>query len=305
MSRPSPHLFKILFSLAFTLCILLPAQAEDRIDCSSIDSKILHRAVRYCVEVPAGYDDAKTRRYPVLYFLHGLGDNEQTLFRTGGWTLIEDLRKQHKISEFLIVAPDGGRSFFINSADGKVRYSDFFIQEFLPAIEKKYRVAGGRGGRAISGISMGGYGALRFAFAYPQLFSSVSAQSPALILESPKSLNAASQSGSPLVRTLADVFGSPINTAHWDATSPFVLARKNAAGLHRLAIYFNCGQSDDYGFEKGAAALDRQLSAEHITHEYHSYPGDHSLNYFLLHFSETLEFHSRAFEAARRGAASE
>jgi enterochelin esterase-like enzyme len=75
------------------------------------------------------------------------------------------------------------------------------------------------------------------------------------------------------------------------------LARKNATGLRRVAIYFNCGQSDDYGFEKGAAALDRQLSEEHIAHEYHPYPGDHSLNYFLLHFSETLEFASKNFAA--------
>jgi len=284
-----------LLAAAISVFVLPSAQAADRIDCSSLESKILHRAVRYCVEVPSGYDDAKDRHYQVLYFLHGLGDDEQTLFKTGGWTLIEDLRKQKKIGEFLIVAPDGGRSFFINSADGKVRYSDFFIQEFMPAIEKKYRVVAGRSGRAISGISMGGYGALRFAFAYPQLFSSVSAQSPALILESPKTLNAASQSGSPLVRTLGNVFGSPIDAAHWDANSPFVLARKNATGLRRVAIYFNCGQSDDYGFEKGAAALDRQLTEEHIPHEYHPYPGDHSLNYFLLHFSETLEFASKSF----------
>jgi S-formylglutathione hydrolase FrmB len=298
MSQAFRRLLKILLALTAGLCVLRPAQAEDRIDCSSIESKILHRAVRYCVEIPSGYDDAKSRRYPVLYFLHGLGDDEQTLFKTGGWTLIEDLRKQKKIGEFLIVAPDGGRSFFINSADGKARYSDFFVQEFVPAIEKKYRVVAGRSGRAISGISMGGYGALRFAFAYPPLFSSVSAQSPALILESPRSRNAAAQSGSPLIRTLGNVFGSPIDTAHWDANSPCVLARKNVAGLRRLAIYFNCGQSDDYGFEKGAAALDRQLSEEHIPHEYHPYPGDHSLNYFLLHFSETLEFHSKAFSAA-------
>ena len=296
MARAHRHLPKILFVLAIGLCVLRPAQAEERIDCSGIESKILHRGVRYCVEIPSGYD-AGTRRYPVLYFLHGLGDDEQTLFRTGGWTLIEDLRKQKKIGEFLIVAPDGGRSFFINSADGKVRYSDFFTQELMPAIEKKYRVVPGRSGRAISGISMGGYGALRFAFAYPQMFSSVSAQSPALILESAKTLNTAAQSGSPLVRTLANVFGSPIDTAHWDANSPFVLARKNMTGLRRLAIYFNCGQSDDYGFEKGAAALDRQLSVEHITHDYHAYPGDHSLNYFLLHFSETLEFASKHFAA--------
>src|SRR5882672_11389414 len=121
-----------------------PATAQSRIDCSALNSRILKRAVRYCVFVPSGYDAGAShkppQRYPVLYFLHGLGDNEQTLFNSGGWTLLDDLRKQHKIGEFLIVAPEGGRTFYVNSADGSVRYSDFFLQEFIPHIENKYRI---------------------------------------------------------------------------------------------------------------------------------------------------------------------
>ena len=133
---------------------------------------------------------AKMRlRYPVLYDLHGLGDNEQSLMNTGAWSLIQDLREQHKIGEFLIVTPDGGRSFYINSRDGRERYSDFFLQEFMPTIEHRYRVRAGRNSRGITGMSMGGYGALRFAFAYPQLFSSVSAHSAALVAEPPRPSN--------------------------------------------------------------------------------------------------------------------
>jgi S-formylglutathione hydrolase FrmB len=275
-------------------------RAFAQIDCSSLDSRILKRPVRYCVQLPTNYATAKDAhgqlaRYPVLYFLHGLGDNEQTLFKTGGWTLIEDLRERQKIGNFLIVAPEGRTSFYINSADGKDRYSDFFLEEFMPFIEKKYRVKPGHAGRAIGGISMGGFGALRMAFAYPQLFSSVSAQSPALILDSPQNINAAARSGSPVVRALTGVFGNPIDVAHWQANNPFVLAKKNRAPLRNLAIYFNCGRNDDYGFEKGSAALDKQLTEEHIQHEYHSYSGDHSLTYFLSHLGETMEFHSRAF----------
>ena len=97
--------------------------------------------------------------------------------------------QQHKLGEFLIVAPEGRRSFYINSADGSVRYSDFFLQEFMPLIETKYRIKKGRSNRGISGISMGGYGAIRFAFSHPELFSSVSAQSAALITESPQELD--------------------------------------------------------------------------------------------------------------------
>ena len=283
----------------FLLLASCVATAQSRIDCSALNSRILKQVVHYCVYLPAGYDasaaDHPPQRYPVLYFLHGLGDNEQTLFNTGGWTLLDDLRRQHKMGDFLIVAPEGRRSFYINSAAGSVRYSDFFLQEFLPRIESKYRIRPGRAGRALSGISMGGYGALRFAFAHPELFSAASAQSAALITESPRTLDSASNTGAPLAGVLAPVFGKPIIVAHWNENSPFLLAKRNALALRKMSIYFNCGQDDNYGFEKGAAALHDELQKEGVKHEYHAYPGDHSLTYFLSHFAEVMEFHSRAF----------
>lgn len=285
--------------LVLTALLSLAAHAQSRIDCNAMNSRILKRPVHYCVYLPASYDSSANasppRKFPVLYFLHGLGDNEQTLFNSGGWTVLDDLRQQHKIGEFLIVAPEGGRTFYINSADGRVRYSDFFLQEFMPSIEAKYLIAKGRGYRGISGISMGGYGALRFAFGHPELFSSVSAQSAALITETPQELDTASRSGAPLGKLLAAVFGDPIDAAHWKENSIFALATRNATALHKVAIYFNCGQDDNYGFEKGAAALHTQLQKAAVKHEYHPYPGDHSFTYFLSHFSEVIEFQSKAF----------
>lgn len=292
----SPRL-RLAISTLF-LIITSSAFGQSRINCSALNSRILKRVVRYCVYLPSGYDSGVSqhlRRYQVLYFLHGLGDNEQTLFNSGGWTLLDDLRKQHKMGDFLIAAPEGRRSFYINSADGTQPYSDFFLKEFIPRIESKYRTQAGPDGRAISGISMGGYGTLRFAFAHPEMFSAVSAQSPALITETPQQLDSAANSGSPLLGVLAPVFGSPIDVAHWNANNPFLLAKRNAAALRSVSIYFNCGQEDNYGFEKGAAALDRELSQEHIKHEYHAYPGDHSITYFLSHFAQVMEFHSGAF----------
>lgn len=285
--------------LLFCISAAVISVAQSRIDCSAMNSRVLKRAVRYCVYVPDGYDRDGSRRYPLLYFLHGLGDNEQTLFNSGGWTLIDDLQRQHKIGEFLIVAPQGWRSFYINSADGSFLYSDFFLHEFMPHIERKYRAVPGRTGRAISGISMGGYGALRFAFADPQLFSAVSAQSAALITESPRELDPAMHSGFPLGNLMTPVFGDPINTRHWEANDPIVLARKNAAELRKMAIYFNCGQQDNYGFEKGASKLNQELDREHVPHEYRPYPGDHSIDYFVSHFGEVMEFHSRAFHLTK------
>jgi S-formylglutathione hydrolase FrmB len=295
-----------LLSPTFLVVLLLgflfagsPVGAQSRIDCNAMNSRVLKQVVHYCVYLPAGYDagaaEHPARPYPVLYFLHGLGDNEQTLFNSGGWTLLDDLRHQHKMGDFLMVAPEGRRSFYINSADGSVRYDDFFLQELMPHVESKYRVRAGRAGRAISGISMGGYGALRFAFAHPELFSAVSAQSAALITESPQQLDSAQRAGTQLGRVLGAVFGNPINVPHWNENSPFVLAKKNALSLRKLAIYFNCGQDDNYGFEKGAAQLHDQMQKQGVAHEYHAYPGDHGLAYFLSHFAEVMEFHSRAF----------
>ncbi|MGB7600340.1 MAG: alpha/beta hydrolase family protein [Candidatus Sulfotelmatobacter sp.] len=288
-----------IFIIFATVIIPLSVRAQSRIECDALNSWILNQAVHFCVYLPASYDSGANKNppqhYPVLYFLHGLGDNEKTLFNSGGWTMLDDLRQQHELGDFLIVAPEGRRSFYINSADGSVRYSDFFLQEFIPFIEKKYRISKGRSNRAITGISMGGYGALRFAFSHPEMFSAVSAQSAALITESPRELDLAARSGAPLGKVLADVFGDPIDVSHWNANNVFILARKDAASLKKLAIYFSCGQNDNYGFEKGAAALHDELQKLGVKHEYHPYPGDHSFTYFLAHFTEVMEFHSRAF----------
>jgi S-formylglutathione hydrolase FrmB len=274
------------------------ASAQGRVDCASLDSRILHRAVRYCVMVPPSYTEDGNKKYPALYFLHGLGENEQTLLRSGGWDLIQDLRQQHKIGDFLVVAPEGRGSFFINSAEGHNRYSDFFLSELIPYIEAHYRVIHDRKMRGVTGLSMGGYGALRFAFAHPELFASASAQSPALITESPQQMNADLRDAGPLAKLLGGVFGNPINVAHWRENSPFDLARRNRAQLRTQAIYFNCGAQDEYGFAEGATKLHKQLQAEGIPHEFHLYPGGHSADYFLSHLGETIEFHSRAFGGA-------
>jgi S-formylglutathione hydrolase FrmB len=288
--------------VSLLVCVLTafcaPVQAQSRIDCDALKSRILGESVHYCVMVPAGYDaaDHAHQLYPVLYFLHGLGDNEQALFKSGGWNLVEDLREKHKIGDFLIVSPEAKASFYINSADGKIRYSDFFLQEFIPFIENKYRIRRERGSRAISGISMGGYGALRFAFANPDFFSSVSVQSAALITQSPQELNDLLRTDTQLSGPLGSVFGNPINVQHWKQNSPFVLAKQNRLAIAKLAIYFNCGDDDEFGFEVGAQELDKQLNGERIKHEFHLYPGNHGASYFMAHLAETMQFHWKVFE---------
>ena len=293
--------------LAFAAFILLlgcstmssttQAAALGRAECRSMPSKILDRAVPYCVILPPGYDSEK-QRYPILYFLHGLGSNAQLLVDQGGMDLVNDLWAQNKIGEFLIVTPDGGRSFYINSRDGKVRYEDFFIREFIPYIESHYRIRAERQYRGISGVSMGGYGSLRFALRYPQLFGSVSAHSAALVANLPTG-GMTSYQGAMLSRVLGTAFGSPPDAAYWNQNSPFTLV-KNGPHLSGLKIYFDCGTEDEYGFNAGAQAFHDLLDARHIPNEFHLYPGGHDWSYVAEHFPASLEFHSRAFGLAAR-----
>jgi len=280
--------------LALLICVSpgAAAQAAGRVECQSVKSKILARSVPYCILLPPSYDAQKTQRYPVLYFLHGLGDNEQMFLHSGGWNLVEDLWEQHQLGEFLIVTPAAGASFYVNSHDGKQRYEDFFLREFMPSIEGRYRIAAARTTRGIAGFSMGGYGALRLAFAHPELFGSVSVHSAALMEKLPN-ISVANAAQNPRMRVLGNVFGSPPDRAFWDRNNPLTLAR--TAKILNLKIYFDCGSEDGYGFNAGAEVLDKILSSRHIAHEFHIYPGGHDWAYFAEHLPASLEFEAEAF----------
>jgi S-formylglutathione hydrolase FrmB len=285
----------LILSVLYFLCVrTFPAvsAATARIECDSLPSKILAHPVNYCMVLPPGYDAEKTRKFPILYFLHGLGDNDQMFIHGGAFNLVQDLWERGQIGEFLIATPNAAATFYINSRDGKVKYADFLLQEFFPGIESRYRVARGRENRAIGGVSMGGFGALHLAFRHPELFSSVSAHSPALIDQIP-AFASPSPSGGVRGRVLGETFGSPPDPAFWDRNSPLTLARK--ADLNGLKIYFDCGDQDDFGFEAGAKSLDKILTKRNIPHEAHIYPGRHDWQYFAEHLPASLQFHSRLF----------
>jgi S-formylglutathione hydrolase FrmB len=297
--RPALLAFAAFITLLVCSAASSTAQAATpgRAECRSAPSKILGHPVPYCVILPPGYDTEK-QRYPVLYFLHGLGSNSQLLVNFGGMDLVNDLWTQNEIGGFLIVTPDGDRSFYINSPDGKVRYEDFFIREFIPYIENRYRIRSERQYRGISGVSMGGYGSLRFAFRYPQLFGSVSAHSAALVANLPAG-GMTSYQGAMLSRVLGTAFGSPPDAAYWNQNSPFTLV-KNGSRPNGLKIYFDCGTEDEYGFNAGAQAFHDLLDTHHIPNEFHLYPGGHDWSYVAEHFPASLEFHSRAFGLAAK-----
>jgi S-formylglutathione hydrolase FrmB len=280
--------------LCFLLFVMAPslASAAGRVQCGSVESKYMPHAVAYCALLPPSYDAQPARKFPVLYFLHGLGGDQTFLVAGGGWNVIEDAQEQKQIGEFVVITPQADNSFYINSKGGKVEYEDFFIRDFMPQMERNFRLLTGRDARAIGGVSMGGYGALRFAFKYPQMFVAVIAHMPALLEQLPVGTG---QAG--LAPYLGSAFGRPLDEAYWKANTPFVYAR--TANLHGLKIYFDCGDQDDFGFDAGTRDLDKLLTARHIPHVAHIYPGRHNWEFVAQHLDDSLKIVSDALTKAK------
>ena len=258
--------------------------------CDSVPSKILDHAVDYCIDLPADYASSG-RRYPVLYFLHGLFDNDHRWVDRGGKDAFDRLTADGTIGQFIVVLPNGGETFYINSEDGKDRYEDFFIQEMVPFIDQHYRTIATKDARGISGLSMGGYGALHLAMRHPNLFGSVAATSAVLIPELPNPIPTEGR-WQFYSRILRHAFGSPLNQAYWEANNPLTLA-KDPAKFQGLKIYFDVGDQDRYGFEKGAAVLDEILSKENYPHTYALRSGGHGWEFLdqYMRFSLGFEWH--------------
>lgn len=278
---------KSLVSSFLLLFATLNAVAAERVQCGSLPSAILPHAVSYCALLPPSYDAQPAKKFPVLYFLHGLGGDQTFLVSTGGWGMIEDAWEQKRFGEFVIITPQADTTFYINSKNGRTRYEDFFIREFVPQMEKKFHLEGTRSGRAIGGISMGGYGALRFAFKYPQMFASVGAIMPALLEQLPHGSEDAG-----FTAFFGTAFGSPLDEAFWKANTPFAFARTGK--LAGLKIYVDCGDRDGYGFDAGARELDKLLTERRVPHVVHIYPGQHDWQFVAQHLMESLEFQAKA-----------
>lgn len=279
---------------AWTMCagaaLALPAPpSPTTIKCEAMPSAILGKAVNTCVALPSDYETANNTRYPVLYFLHGLFENQMSWSERGGEQILDGLINDGEVGKFIVVLPDGGRSFYVNSMDGHDRYEDFFIQELVPAIDKKYRTIPEAGSRGISGSSMGGYGALHLAMRHPDVFGSASAQSAALLPKFPDPLPTEGRWGF-YAKVLQGPFGSPLSESYWEANSPLTLA-EHPEKFPGLKLYFDCGDQDRYGFNEGADLLDKTLTAHGFPHEFHLRQGNHGWSYLNLYMKYALLFH--------------
>lgn len=168
--------------LSFFLLVVLALNAVAQgsypalLECE-MKSEILGTVKKYCIYLPAGYGD-ENKEFPVLYLLHGLTDTH-TAWRDKGNTqaIATEVFGSGKAQEMVIVMPDAGTVYDGYFNAGEWRYEDYFFQEFVPYIEKEYRVVADKGHRAIAGLSMGGGGTTGYAIRHADMFSSAYAMS--------------------------------------------------------------------------------------------------------------------------------
>lgn len=268
-------------AVAAVLASVLPAGAEVRY--STFRSAALGRDVAYAVQLPPSYA-AGERRYPVLLVLHGLFERPDFWEQRGLPRVLEELWRTGEVPEMIVVAADGDNSFFVNGPLGA--YEDLVTQDLPAHVEAGYRALAGREGRALLGISMGGYAALRVALSRPGAFRAVAAHS-AMVLESVPT--AAAGAGRWHMAAFNRAFGDPIDAGLWAANDPLAWAARADPGK-TPALYFDCGSSDRYGLFRGNEELHRRLQARGVPHEFALRPGDHGYDYVRSALGYSLRF---------------
>lgn len=270
-------------TLATILALAAGTTAEAEVRSATFQSAALGRDVSYVVDLPPSYDQG-SGTYPVVIALHGLFERSGFWERRGLAPILADLRQRGEVPEFLVVAVDGGNSFFVNGPDG--RYQDLVTKDVLAHVASTYRVKPGRAGRALLGISMGGYAALRIALQEPDVFQAVATHS-AMLLEKPPT--AQDGAGRWHMAAFQKVFGDPIDTTRWAEADPLVAAQK-ADPKATPALYFDCGKEDRYGLSAGNQELDKRLTARGIPHTFSLDPGDHGYEFVRSVLARSLKF---------------
>jgi len=262
----------------------------------SIDSKILGKQVKYTIYLPFDYETSN-RFYPVVYLLHGLGDNDMGWIQFGEANLIADEAiATREIPPMILVTPDGGTSFYINNFDNSVRYEDFFIQEFMPFIEKTYRIRTEKRFRGIAGLSMGGYGTLNYALKYPEKFAACVAFSAAIF--SPESVMQTNKQG--WEQIMKPLFGSYKEgdarlTAHYKNSNAFdITTSKGKEAYNQLRIMLDCG--DDDFLTDDNCRLHIHLNKLGIKHEFRMREGIHNWIYWRSGLPVGLKFIGESFQ---------
>lgn len=261
-----------------------------------LSSKILGRDVAYAVYLPPDYGTS-SRRYPVVYLLHGYTDDESGWIQFGEVNLAADRAiAEREIPPMIIVMPDGGVTFYINDAAGKARYEDMFVQELIPYIDATYRTRASREFRGIAGLSMGGWGTLVQSLRHPELFAAGAALSAA-VWPDDEILGMKQENWDKLLGPLfgaAGLAGRARLTPHFREVSPLDLAKSLPEdSLKKVRYYIDCG--DDDFLIKGNCALHLLLLDRKIPHEFRVRDGGHAWSYWRTGIVDGLKFIGQSF----------
>lgn len=284
---------KTLLSLAVLTLLVFPsvvyAQTGTVYDDLSMTSDILDMERKYAIYLPPDYDTSE-RSYPVLYLLHGGGDDQTGWVQFGEVLHIADKAiREGTATPMIIVMPDAntGRRGYFNGLRGEWRYEDFFFEELMPHVESTYRIKGEKRYRAVAGLSMGGGGSFMYALHRPELFSSAA---PLSASTGPLSVEAAKEW---LGRTYENVTDDEAE-AYFNQYSALALVQ-NMPDDQKNAVrwYIDCGD-DDFLYE-GNALIHIAMRQREIPHEYRVRQGGHTWTYWRESLPVVLEFVSQAF----------
>jgi enterochelin esterase-like enzyme len=276
--------------LIFAMSPLLTAQHGTVYDNLTMESKILKMERKYAIYLPPGYEQSQ-RSYPVLYLLHGSGDDQTGWIQFGEVLRITDNAiNEGKATAMIIVMPDANtkqRGYF-NDPSGDWRYEDFFFEELMPHVESTYRIRGEKRYRAIAGLSMGGGGSFMYALHHPELFSSACPLSASC---GPLSLDEADK----WMEKRGQKAGTPIQMEEYYRKHSALELVKNMPEDQKTAVrwYIDCGD-DDFLFE-GNSLVHIAMRKKEIPHEFRIRDGHHSWTYWRESLPEVLSFVSDAF----------
>ena len=250
-------------------------------------SKLVGKTLPYNVLLPVDYDNAagREKRYPVLYLLHGLTGHYSNWIEK---TRLADYARSY---ELIIVMPEGNDGWYSDSATAPAdKYESYLLQELIPDVQRRYRTIETRAGRAIAGLSMGGYGALKFGVKNPEMFAFVGSMSGAL---GAASWTRADLHGFEFIwGTLASVYG-PENSPTRATNDLYKLFRDlPAARIAALPfVYIDCG-TEDLLLQSNRDFADI-LVARKIPHEFRELPGTHAWTYWDAQVQEILRIVTR------------
>jgi enterochelin esterase-like enzyme len=282
----------VLFSVIVTS--LLEAQTGKVSDDLSMPSKILKMDRKYAIYLPPDYETSN-RSYPVLYLLHGAGDDQTGWVQFGEVLNIADKAiNEGTATPMIIVMPDGntGRRGYFNSPKGDWLYEDFFFQEFMPYIEKTYRIKADKHYRAVAGLSMGGYGTFVFALHHPELFASACPLSAAT---GPKTIDELKvdrllQSSESISDAQKEAYFKQYSVLNLIESIPddVIKSTKPEDQKKKVRWYIDCGD-DDFLYE-GNALVHIAMRKKGIAHEYRVRDGIHNWVYWRASLPKVLEF---------------